>query len=117
MKHAPATDKSFLTACCVLPETKSNVLLGDSRQDGPFSLKMDFKLEALPNTIYACFVLHNYWETDNLNIDKDLVMTQIELMKENEVQFKNIPDPVYSCNVGEGIVVMKILTDLVMNSL
>ena len=44
-------------------------------------------------------------------------MTQIELMKENEVQFKNISEPVYSCNVGEGIAVMRILTDLVMNSL
>ena len=44
-------------------------------------------------------------------------MTQIELMKENEVQFKNIPDPVHSCDVGEGIVVRRILTDLVMDSL
>ena len=79
--------------------------------------KMDFKLEALPTIIYECFVLHNYCEKDNVNIDEDLVMTQIELMKENEVQFKNIPDPVYSCDVGEGIVVRRILTDLVLNSL
>ena len=66
--------------------------------------KSDFKIEALPTIIYACF-------------DEDLVMTQIELMKENEAQFKNIPDPVYSCDAGEGIVVRRILTDLVMSSL
>ena len=78
---------------------------------------MDFNLEALPTIIYECFVLHNYCEKHNVNIDEDLVMTQIELMKENEVQFKNIPYPVYSCDVEEGIVVRRILTDLVMNSL
>jgi len=44
-------------------------------------------------------------------------MTQIELIKENEVQKKNIPDPVYSCDAGEGIVFRRILTDLVMCSL
>lgn len=79
--------------------------------------KMDFKREALPTIIYARFVLYNYCEQHNLNIDEDLVMTQIELMKENEVQFKNIPDPVYSCDAGEGIVVRRILTDLVMSNL
>ena len=75
------------------------------------------KLEALPTIIYACFVLHNYCEKNNVNIDEDLVMTQIELMKENEAQFKNIPDPVYSCDAGEAIVVRRILTNLVMSSL
>ena len=44
-------------------------------------------------------------------------MTQIELMKENEVQFKNIPDLVFSCDSGEGIAVRRVLTDLVMNRL
>lgn len=63
--------------------------------------KMDFKLEALPTIIYACFVLHNHCEKHNVNIHEDLVMTQIELMKENEVQFKNTPYPVYSCDAGE----------------
>ena len=78
--------------------------------------KMDYKLEALPTVIYACFVLHNYCEKHNVNVDEDLVMTQIELMKEKEVQF-NIPDPVYSCHAGEGIVYRRIFTDLVMNGL
>ena len=50
--------------------------------------KMDFKLEGLPTIIYACFVLHNYCEQHNVNIDEDLVMTQIELMKDNEVQLR-----------------------------
>ena len=95
------------------------IALGDSRQEGPLILKtkMNFKLEALPTVIYACFVLHSYCEKHNVNIDVDLVMTQIELMKENEVQFKNIPDPVFSCDSGEGIAVRRVLTDLVMNRL
>ena len=79
--------------------------------------KMDFKLEALPTIIYACFVLHNYCEKYTVNIDQDLVRAQIELMKDNEAQFKNNPDPIYSCDVGEGIVVRKTLTELVLQSL
>ena len=78
---------------------------------------MNFKLEALPTVLYACFVLHNYCEKHNVNIDVDLVMTQIELMKGNEVQFRNIPDPVFSCDSGEGIVVRRVLTDLVIRTL
>lgn len=39
MIHVPAMNKSFSTTCCVLPETRSNVLLGDLRQDGPYSLQ------------------------------------------------------------------------------
>ena len=35
---------------------------------------MDFKLEALSTIIYACFVLHNYCEKHNVNIDEDLVI-------------------------------------------
>ena len=79
--------------------------------------KMDFKLEALPTIIYACFVLHNYCEKCTVNIDQDLVRAQTELIKDNEAQFKNTPDPIYSCDVGEGIVVRKTLTELVLQSL
>ena len=52
-----------------------------------------------------------------MNIDQDLVLAQIELMKDNEAQFKNTPDPIYSCDVGEGVVVRKTLTELVLQSL
>lgn len=35
----------------------------------------------------------------------------MNLIKENEAQYRNIPDPVYSLNDGEGDVVMKTLTN------
>lgn len=50
-------------------------------------------------------------------VDQDLVDSQIQLMKENEDQFKNTPDPIYSCDVGEGSVVRTTLTQLVLKNL
>ena len=79
--------------------------------------KVDFKLEAIPTIIYACFVLHNYCEKHNMYVDQDLVDSQIQLMKENEDQFKNTPDPIYSCDAGEGSVVRTTLTQLVLKNL
>nr|XP_058964054.1 putative nuclease HARBI1 [Pocillopora verrucosa] len=79
--------------------------------------KVGFKLEAIPTIIYACFVLHNYCEKHNMYVDQDLVDSQIQLMKENEDQFKNTPDPIYSCDVGEGSVVRTTLTQLVLKNL
>ena len=38
-------------------------------------------------------------------------------MKENEDQFKNTPDPIYSCDAGEGSVVRTTLTQLVLKNL
>ena len=46
-------------------------------------------------------------------IDQDLVDCQIEHMKENEVQFRNVPD---SCDVGEGSVVRATLTELLLKN-
>ena len=39
--------------------------------------------------------------------------SQIQLMRRNEVEFRNIPDPVYSSNEGEGEVVRTNLTGLI----
>ena len=75
--------------------------------------KIDLKLEEIPTVIYACFVLHNYCEKHNVYVDPDVVNSQIQLMRRNEVEFRNIPDPVYSSNEGEGEVVRTNLTGLI----
>lgn len=50
-------------------------------------------------------------------IDQDLVNCQIEHMKENEMQFRNVPDPIFYCDVGEGSVVRATLTELILKNL
>ena len=78
--------------------------------------KMDIKLDLVPTIIYVCFVLHNYCEKNNMYIDEDLVECQIECMKENEARFNNVPDPIYSSDVGEGSVVRRTLTELIQKN-
>ncbi|XP_044163271.1 protein ANTAGONIST OF LIKE HETEROCHROMATIN PROTEIN 1-like [Acropora millepora] len=78
---------------------------------------MNFKLEEMPTIIYACFVLHNFCEKQNAYIDQDVVNSQVEVIKRNEAQFKNIPDPTYSYNEDEGNVIRKILTDIVLQNM
>jgi hypothetical protein len=79
--------------------------------------KMNFKLETIPKVVYACFVLHNYCEKNNVNVDQTVVNSQIEFIRRNEAEFQNNPDPIYSSNEEEGIVVRKTLTKLVLDTL
>ena len=74
-------------------------------------------MEEMPTIIYACFVLHNFCEKQNAYIDQDVVNSQVEVIKRNEAQFKNIPDPTYSYNEDEGNVIRKILTDIVLQNM
>jgi len=70
----------------MLRSAKNQIECAFGRLEARWSIlttKVDSKLEVLPTIIYVCFVLHNYCEKHNVNIDEDLVMTQIELMKEN----------------------------------
>ena len=50
-------------------------------------------------------------------IDQDLFDCQIEHMKDNEVQFRNVPDPIFSCDVGDGSVVRATFTELKLKHL
>ena len=75
--------------------------------------KIDLNLEIIPTLIYACFVLHNFCENRNSYIDEELVQFQMNKIKENEENYRNIPDPIYSINEGEGEVVRRTLTTLV----
>ena len=79
--------------------------------------KMDFKLEKIPTIIYACFVLHNFCEQHSVYINKEQVKTQLELLKTNETQFKNLADPIFSCVEGEREVIRKALTDYIKENI
>lgn len=73
--------------------------------------KMDLKLENIPTVIYACFVLHNFCEREKSYVDLEQVQIQMELLKSNEEHYINKPDPIFSCNLDEGTVVRKCITN------
>ena len=79
--------------------------------------KMDLKLESIPTVVYSCFVLHNYCEKNKIYVDECHVRKQVELSIQNEINHRNIPDPVYSCNAGEGEVVRRVLTENIRDNL
>ena len=66
---------------------------------------VDEKLESVPTAIYACFVLTNVCKQNKVTVDDKSLKEQISLIKQNEEQFKSIPDPVYSYNEGEAEIV------------
>ena len=78
---------------------------------------VDLKLEPVPTIIYACFVLHNVCEQNKVTVDDKSLKEQISLMKQNEQQFKNNPDPVYSYNEGEGEIVRSSLLKILKQCL
>ena len=75
--------------------------------------KIDFKLETIPKLVYACFVLHNFCEKNNVTVDQDAVNNQIEFIRKNETEHQNIPDPIYSYNEEEGIIVRATLAKVI----
>ena len=79
--------------------------------------KMDFKLEKISTIIYASFVLHNFCERHSVYINEEQVKTQLELLKTNENQLKNLADPIFSCIAGEGEVIRKALTDFIKENI
>ena len=78
---------------------------------------MDFKLEKIPTIIYACSVLHNFCERHSVYINKEQVKTQLELLKTNETQFKNLADPIFFCVKVEGEVIRKKLNDYIKENI
>ena len=65
--------------------------------------KIDWKLENVPNLIYACFVLHSFCEQRKSYIDEELAKAQIEYDKQNERNHINVPDQIYSTDGSEGL--------------
>ena len=74
---------------------------------------MDFNVEQVPTVIYACFVLHNFCESHGCSLDEDAVKAQMRRNQIEEEKYKSIPDPVYSCASGEGVVVRETLTSYI----
>ena len=58
-------------------------------------------------------MLHNFCERHSVYINEEQVKTQLELLKTNETQFKNLADPIFSCVEGEREVIRKALTDYI----
>ena len=78
---------------------------------------MDFKLEKISTIIYASFVLHNVCERHSVYINEEQVKTQLQVLKTNETQFKNLADPIFSCIEGDGEVNRKALTDFIKDNI
>ena len=75
------------------------------------------KIEHVPFIIYACFVLHNLCEHHKVNIDDEILSSQIECIKANEVNHCQRPDPIFSCNDGEGEVIRRTLTQYISENI
>lgn len=76
--------------------------------------KLDLKLESIPVVVYACFILHNFCEKNDVQLDESLVIAQCKANRGNET---NIPDPIYSCNAQEGEVIGNSLVDYIRDNL
>ena len=59
---------------------------------------MDIPVDKLPNVIYACFVLHNFCETQKSEIDP--VVLEVVMPEERRTQLKQ--DKLNSCNSIQG---------------
>ena len=77
---------------------------------------MDLKLEILPTVIYACFILHNYCEKNKLYIDLEVVKSQREILKKNEKNYKNVPEPIFLFDCGEDTITRKAITQHLKDS-
>ena len=75
--------------------------------------KLDLKLEILPTVIYACFILRNYCGKNKLYIDGEEVKSQIKILKKNEKNSKNVPDPIFSFDCGEDMITRKTITQCI----
>ena len=71
------------------------------------------KIEHVPFFIYACFVVHNFYEHNKVNIDDEQVSSQIECIRANEVNHYQRPGLIFSCNGGEGEVIRRTLTQYI----
>ena len=68
---------------------------------------MNFKLEDIPQLIYACFVMHNYCELNNAALDEQGVQMFMDLERENEQAGSRI----YSTSTVGGTRTRSVLTD------
>lgn len=77
---------------------------------GILTRNMDLKLELVPIVAYSCFVLHNFCEKYKSYLSDELLKVQREHVEQSQELYRNIPDPTYSIDEGEGDIVRKTLT-------
>ena len=70
----------------------------------------DLNLDILPVVVYACFVLHNFFEQNNSFVEQELVKQQCKVQIKNQQEAKKIPDPIFSGTLDEGEIVRNIIT-------
>ena len=68
---------------------------------------LDMKLDNVPLIIYACFVLHNVCEQNDMRMDNNLVQRQVE--HDKKVQPEIAPDRIFSYNSADGEPVRNVL--------
>ena len=72
---------------------------------------MDLELDNISIVVYACFILHNFCcERHNVYIDEEQVKVQIKLMKRDENNFKNLPNPIFSCSDDTDLYIHDLMT-------
>lgn len=99
--------------CCALLVTKQCAF---GRLEARWSIltrKIDFNTEMVPIVIYACNVLHKFCESRGCSLDEEAVKAEMRRNQIEEYVNKNIPDPVYSCTTGEGVVVRDTFTSFI----
>ena len=69
--------------------------------------RIDVGLVFVPSIVYACFVLHNFCEMQNMTIEDDAVARQVAC---DRLQPEDAPDRLYSFNSAEGAHVRNITT-------
>ena len=84
---------------------------------GILTRKMDLDLIKVPTVIIACFVLHNYCESNQVYLDEELERAQIEKNRADADIFSNIPDPIYSGTTTEGQEIRDLLTSYISQNL
>jgi len=68
----------------------------------------NMKLDNVPLLIYACFVLHNFCEQNDMRMANDLVQRQVE--HDKQVQPEIAPDRIFSYNSADGERVRNVIT-------
>jgi len=84
---------------------------------GILTRRIDLDLTKVPTLIIACFVLHNYCESNRVCLDEELETAQLEKNRQDAEVFSNTPDPMYSGTTVEGQEVRDLLTRYINHNL
>ena len=65
---------------------------------------MYLKIELIPSFTHVGFILRNYCGRKKLCIIEEIVKSQIEILKKNEENYKNVSDPILKFDCGDGTI-------------